>query len=152
MKRNLSIFLLAIFVMLFMSCSKTPKETIDGGYSFGETYFLVDGELVDAHESTLDVPAVEGYKDIEVISCGLESIKKLGGDSNISLEKHFSVPASQSELFREGTFKQNTLYKQIVRVVYSTNSSSKKRSATFRIFSGGGNGHAADIAFEQDSK
>ncbi|GEM_PF-2974451 len=153
MKNKLFILIGVILSVVLVSCSKTPARILDGGPTFGDIYLLTTNNvLIEAHESVLDVPATEGSTDLEIVSYGLEKIEKLGGDSSISLEKRFSVPASESELFRPETSKQNAQYRQVVRVVYSSNTSSKKRSTTFRIYSAGGNGHAADITFEQNSR
>lgn len=153
MKNKLFIFIGVILSVALVSCSKTPARILDGGPTFGGIYFLTNNNvLIEAHESVLNVPATKGFTDLEIVSYGLERIEKLGGDSNISLEKRFSLPASESELFNVETSEQIKRYKQIVRVVYSANTSSKNRSATFRLYSNGGNGHAADITFEQNGR
>lgn len=152
MKNKLFILICIVLSIALGSCSKTPARILDGGYSFGEIYFLTNNVLIEAHESVLNVPATKGFTDLEIVSYGLYKIEKLGGDSNISLEKRFFVPASESELFKVESSEQTKRYKQVVRVVYSSNTTSKKRSATFRLYSNGGNGHAADITFEQKDR
>lgn len=153
MKNKLFILICIVLSVALGSCSKTPARILDGGPTFGEIYFLTNNnELIEAHESVLNVPATKGFTDLEIVSYGLYKIEKLGGDSNISLEKRFSVPASESELFKVESSEQAKRYKQVVRVVYSSNTSSKERSATFRLHSNGGNGHAADITFEQKER
>ena len=142
---------MAILTILMVSCGKTPTNSLDGGPWFSNIYIWADGALINAHEAVITLPSSEGFTDLEIISYSLREIEKLGGDPDIVLEKRFSYPPADSELFKENpsTIDQ---YKQTVRVVYKPNLSTKTKTATFRLYSQGYNGFASDITFKQEGQ
>lgn len=148
--KKLTHLFLAILTILMVSCGKTPANSLDGGPGFRNIFIWADGVLINAHEAVIILPSSGGQTDLAIISYGLyDEIERLGGDADIVLEGRFSDPPADSELFKENPTAQNQ-YKQTVRVVYRPNLSTKTKTATFRLYSRGGNSFASDITFRQE--
>lgn len=149
--KKLTHLFLAIVTIVAVSCGKTPTNSLDGGPHFGNIYIWADGALINAHEAVITLPSSEGFTNLEIISYGLREIEKLGGNPDIVLEERFSYPPADSELFKENSSTIDQ-YKQIVRVVYKPNLSTKTKKATFRLYAEGYNGFASDITFVQEGQ
>lgn len=149
MKNKLLILILTFVSITLMSCSKTPTHYQDGGEVVGKIYLLIDDRLVEAHEYVVNIPETKGSTNLEVVSYGLTRIEKLGGSREITAEGQFSIPASDSELFKEETADGMAQYKQVVQVRFEANTSRNERSSTFRIHANGYNGFLSDIIVRQ---
>lgn len=153
MKNKLSILILTFVSITLMSCSETPVQYRDGGESVGRIFLLINERLVEAHEYVVYVPETKGSTNLEVVSYGLASIEKLGGCQEIAAEGQFSIPASDSELFKKETETADGMaqYKQVVQLRFEANTSRNERTSTFRIHSYGYNGYISDIIVRQRS-
>ena len=95
------LFLIAtLSVALLNGCSKSTEERHPvGGYSFEDIYLYSNGSLVDMQNLKIFVPAEEGVTDLEVVSYGLTRFQCLEENENITLEKSFSVPPEEKDVY-----------------------------------------------------
>lgn len=120
-----------------------------GGYSFEDIYLYSNGSLVDMQNLKIFVPAEEGVTDLEVVSYGLTRFQCLEENENITLEKSFSVPPEEKDVY-EKVEGNHVRYKQTLRIRHRYNPY-KSRQCSYRIFSAGFDGLAADITIVQRS-
>lgn len=145
------LFLIAtLSVALLNGCSKSTEERHPvGGYSFEDIYLYSNGSLVDMQNLKIFVPAEEGVTDLEVVSYGLTRFQCLEENENITLEKSFSVPPEEKDVY-EKVEGYHVRYKQTLRIRHRYNPY-KSRQCSYRIFSAGFDGLAADITIVQRS-
>lgn len=147
--KKLLYFLPLAIVLLAQSCAKPEEEYPVGGYSFDRIYILSSNALVKAHNTTITVPAKSSTIELEIVSYGLGESEMLSGDDSISIvEDSFTFPPEETELYdvKMGTKR----YKQKIHFHTYDNTTTKTKSATFRIISHKFNGFAADITIVQD--
>lgn len=145
------LFLIAtLSVALLNGCSKSTEERHPvGGYSFEDIYLYSNGGLVDMQNLKIFVPAEEGVTDLEVVSYGLTRFQCLEENENITLEKSFSVPPEEKDVY-EKVEGYHVRYKQTLRIRHRYNPY-KSRQCSYRIFSAGFDGLAADVTIVQRS-
>lgn len=147
--KKLLYFLPLVIVLLAQSCSKPEEEMPMGGYSFDRIYILSSNALVKAHNTTITVPAKSSTIELDIVSYGLSDSKRLSGDDSISIvEDSFVFPPEETELY--DIEKGTKLYRQKIHFHTCDNTTTKTKSATFRIISHKFNGFAADITIVQD--
>ena len=147
--KKLLYFLPIAIMLLAQSCAKPEDEIHIGGYSFDRIYILSCNSLVKAHNTTITVPAKSSTIELEIVSYGLLRTERISGDDSISIEEEAFAPTpAETDLYDiENKVKR---YKQKIHFHTYDNTTSKTKSATFRIISGGYNGFAADITIVQD--
>ncbi len=155
MKKTICTCIAAVLLIILSgSCSKKQEDFMAGGYEFGEIYLYSNDCLVDMNNLEIIVPPEDGYSDLEVVSFGLSRLECLKKSEGITLENSFSVPPEEKDFYdKEDTgnaqIKGFERYKQIIRVKHTANPTQKTRSCTYRIFSNGYNGFAADVTIVQ---
>ena len=153
-KNHLLLAAVVLSAMLLEGCSNEQDSLKFGGYEFGEIYLYSNDSLVDMHNLEIIVPPEDGYSELEVISFGLNRLECLKECEGIALEKSFSDPPEEKDFYDEedtgnAQIKGFARYKQIIKVKHTANSTRKTRSCTYRIFSNGYNGFAADVTIVQ---
>ena len=66
--KKLLYFLPIAIMLLAQSCAKPEEERPIGGYWFGHIYILSNGALVNAHKTTVTVPAKSSTIELEIVS------------------------------------------------------------------------------------
>ena len=90
------------------------------------------------------VPYEDGATDLEVVSYGLDGFKCLEENENVTLERPFSYPPEEGDVY-----KSVDGHKQTLRIRHRYNSY-KRRQCSYLIFSDGFDGFAADITIVQE--
>ena len=159
MKRYITL-LIASTAMLGWSC----KEEMDGGdWAFRDACILDGGNLVEAHDYTLELPAQQCTVDLQIVSSGIYRQTSIDTDHfGQNLPDAFSLtlmePLQEAEIYDYIVdswgveHKDRPRYLQTVRITATENRFFLPRIMRFRLWTENPQVGAADITIRQAGK
>ena len=142
--RLFSIFITAALCLLSGGC-----EELDGGPVFDEIYVYEDGNLIDAQNLVIELPASGGFIEKEFVTYGIRGLRSVKPAEGLSAELLSSYPPTEDELYEAGEYLSR--YKQTIRFKAEPNNGRKSRKAKIMVSTDGYNGYAAYVYINQAS-
>ena len=124
-------------------------EELDGGPVFDEIYVYEDGNLVDAQNLVIELPASGGVIEKEFVTYGIRGLRSVKLAEGLSAELLSSYPPTDDELYEAG--ENLSRYKQTIRFKAEPNNGRKSRKAKIMVSTDGYNGYAAYVYIKQAS-
>lgn len=133
-----------ILSLIAVACEKDS-----GGFVFDQIYVYEDGNLIDAQDLVVELPAGGGSIEKEFVTYGITEVRGVRNVEGISAEFLSNYPPSEDELYETGKYLSQ--YIQTVRFSAEPNDGKKSREAKVMIVTCGYNGYAAYVSIRQSS-
>ena len=152
-----------LVTFLAMLCWSCEEEQVGGDWNFRDACILDGGNLVEAHNYTIDLPAQQCTVDLKIVSSGINSQQAIDTDHfGMNLPDTFSL--TLMETLEEAEIYDYTVdswgvvhkewprYLQTLRISATENSFILARIMKFRIWSEDPQVGAADLTIRQAGK
>ena len=136
-------------ICVFGTGCDTTGNSVTGGFVYDQIYIYEDGNLIDAQDFVVELPAEGGSIEKEFVTYGITELREIGRVDGISAEFLSSYPPPDDELYEAGQYLSR--YKQTIRFEAKPNNEKKSREAKIMIVTAGYNGYAAYVNIKQSS-
>lgn len=145
-QRFLSISLI-IGTLWLLAVGCDTGNSITGGFVYNKIYVYEDGNLIDAQDFIIELPASGGMIEKEFLTYGIKELRNVKQADGLSAEFLSSYPPPEDEFYDVEQYL--TRYKQKIRFKAEPNNGKKDREAKIMIVTDGYNGYAAIVSIRQ---
>lgn len=149
MKKIIACLSLFFLISCVTSVDDVPNDVL--GPAYGHIYFLINGQLKEAHKMVIDVPATGGEQELTILSNGVTSLY-LGADrSDGALKLKFGkgFPVNESNYYDLDEWGQRRYLQSLIVESQPNATGVSDLNAVYFIFAGITSRYVAEIAIRQ---